>query len=85
MSGNKLGFDFSFSPLKFNMYLENRLKSIWCFAAIFKMDRVYCIAHGTLLSVTWQPGWEGSLGGEWIHLYVWLSPFTVHVKLSQHW
>ena len=22
----------------------------------------YCIAHGTLFNVTWQPGWEGSLG-----------------------
>ena len=30
-----------------------------------------------------------SLGGggferEWIHVYVWLSPFTVHLKLLQH-
>ena len=24
----------------------------------------------------------GEFGGEWIHVYVWLSPFTVHVKLS---
>ena len=23
-------------------------------------------------------------GGEWIHVYVWLSPFTVHLKPSQH-
>ena len=23
----------------------------------------YCITHGTLLIVVWQPGWEGSLGG----------------------
>ena len=22
--------------------------------------------------------------GEWIHLYVWLSPFTILLKLSQH-
>ena len=22
--------------------------------------------------------------GEWIHVYVWLSLFTVHLKLSQH-
>ena len=21
-----------------------------------------CIAHGTLLNIMWQPGWEGSLG-----------------------
>ena len=23
----------------------------------------------------------GGFGGEWIHVYVWLSPFTVHLKL----
>ena len=23
----------------------------------------------------------GEFGGEWIHVYVWLSPFTVHLKL----
>ena len=22
-------------------------------------------------------------GGEWIHVYVWLSPFADHLKLSQ--
>ena len=26
----------------------------------------------------------GKLGGEWIHVYVWLSSFTVHLKPSQH-
>ena len=26
-----------------------------------KGEHIYCIAHGTLLSVMWQPGWEGSL------------------------
>ena len=26
----------------------------------------------------------GESGGEWIHVYVWLNPFTVHLKLSQH-
>ena len=25
-----------------------------------------------------------AFGGEWIHVYAWLSPFTVHLKLSQH-
>ena len=24
----------------------------------------------------------GEFAGEWIHVYVWLSPFTVHLKLS---
>ena len=26
----------------------------------------------------------GEFGGEWIHVYALLSPFTVHWKLSQH-
>ena len=26
----------------------------------------------------------GESGGEWIHVNVWLSPFAVHLKLSQH-
>ena len=26
----------------------------------------------------------GEFGEEWIHVYVWLTPFTVHLKLSQH-
>ena len=25
----------------------------------------------------------GEFGGEWIHGYVWLSPFTVHLNVSQ--
>ena len=24
----------------------------------------------------------GEFGGEWIHVYAWLSPFTVHLKLT---
>ena len=27
----------------------------------------------------------GRFEEEWIHVYLWLSPFTVHLKLSQHW
>ena len=26
----------------------------------------------------------GDFGGEWIHTYAWLSPFAVHLKLSQY-
>ena len=26
----------------------------------------------------------GEFGGEWIQVYVWLGPFTVQLKLSQH-
>ena len=27
---------------------------------------------------------EREFGGKWIHVYVCLSPFAVHLKLSQH-
>ena len=26
----------------------------------------------------------GEFGGEWVHVHVWLSPFVVHLRLSQH-
>ena len=29
-------------------------------------------------------GMKGEFGGKWIHVYVWLSPFAVHPKQSQH-
>ena len=47
-------------------------------------QRPAVLVEETLPKVMWQPGWEGSLGGKWIHVYVWLSPFAVHLKLSQH-
>ena len=31
------------------------------------------------------PAWMGvGVGGEWIHVFVWLSPFPVQLKLPQH-
>ena len=27
---------------------------------------------------------RGGFGGEWIHVYVWPSPFAAHLKLPQH-
>ena len=26
----------------------------------------------------------GEFGGEWVHVYIWLGSFAVHLKLSQH-
>ena len=44
-----------------------------------------------LLYSTWKSAqcyvtsWMGEgLGRKWIHIYVWLSLFTVHLKLPQH-
>ena len=49
------------------------------------------ITNKDLLHSTWNSAqyyvaaWMGvGFGGEWIHVYVWLSPFAVHLKLSQH-
>ena len=48
------------------------------------------ITNKVLLYSTGNPAqyymavWIGGEFGEWIHVYVWLSPFTVHLELSQH-
>ena len=55
--------------------------------AVFKMDNQQgpTIQHRELCSMSC-----GSLDGrrrfgeEWIHVHVWLSPITIHLKLSQH-
>ena len=46
------------------------------------------IPEKDLLNSTWNSAqcyvaaWmAGEFGGEWIHVHVWLSPFTVHLKL----
>ena len=35
--------------------------------------------------ILYQLSYQGSPQGEWIHVYAWLSPFIVHLKLSQHY
>ena len=49
------------------------------------------VTHKDLLYSTENPAqcyvaaWMGGeFGEEWIHVYVWLSPFAVGLKLSQH-
>ena len=49
------------------------------------------ITSKDLLYSTWDStpcyvaAWLGQkFGGEWIHVYVWLGPFPVHLKLLQH-
>ena len=47
-------------------------------------NKVYCLEHGILLKC-YVAAWMGeAFRGEWIHVHVWLSPFAVHLKLSQH-
>ena len=49
----------------------------------YKPTRSYCVAQGMLLSVIGSLDGRG-VWGEWIHVYVWLIHFAVHLKLSQH-
>ena len=49
------------------------------------------VTNKDLLCSTWNSAqcyvaaWMGGeFGGEWTHVYVWLRPFTVRLKLSQH-
>ena len=49
------------------------------------------VTNKDLLYSTWNSAqfymaaWiGGEFGEEWIHVYEWLSPFDVHLKLSQH-
>ena len=54
--------------------------------AIFKMDnqQVSTVQHMEL-SQSYVAAWMGGeFGGEWIHIYGWLDPFAVYLKLSQH-
>ena len=40
-------------------------------------------SQGTLINAMCSLDGQG-IRGEWIHVYAWVSPFTVHQKLSQH-
>ena len=44
-------------------------------------DLLYSTGGSAQYSVAAWMG--GEFGGEWVHVYVWLSPFAVHLKLSQ--
>ena len=57
--------------------------------ATFKMDNQLYTMDNLLYSM-WNSGyvaaWMGEeSGGEWIHVYGWLSPSTVHLKLPQQY
>ena len=54
--------------------------------AIFKMDNQQDLLYSTNNSVQcYVAAWiGGEFEGEWIHVYVWVSPFVLHLKLSQH-
>ena len=66
--------------------LENLHTFSFCLRIFWFFNLKNDIFQGTLPSIIWQLGWEGNLGANgWIHVYVWLSPFAVHLKLTQHY
>ena len=44
-------------------------------------DTTEVTEHTRSLTAAWM---RGESGGEWMLVYIWLSPFAVHLKLSQH-
>ena len=48
---------------------------------ITNKDLLYCTGNSAQCYVADWMG--GEFGGEWIHVYVWLNPLAVHLKLSQ--
>ena len=57
-----------------------------CLKWITNKDQLYSAWNSAQCYVA---AWMGrEFGGEWIpvciYIYIWLSPFAVHVKLSQH-
>ena len=63
---------------KFGMVMYTLLYLKW----ITNKDLVYKTGNSAQCYVA---AWMGEgLGGERIQVYVWLSPFSVHLKLSQH-
>ena len=49
---------------------------------ITKKDLLYSTGNSAQCYVAARMGAES--GGEWIHVYIWLTPFAVRLKLSQH-
>ena len=70
---------------------DGRKGELWSLAWTYSIVLyLKCINNKDLLYSTWSstqcyvPAWMGGeFGGEWIYVYVSLSPFTVHLKLSQ--
>ena len=46
--------------------------------------QVLKVWHMELCSMSCGSWMGGKFAGEWIHVYVWLNPFTVHLKLSHN-
>ena len=63
---------------EFGMDMQTLVYLKW----ITNKDLLYSIWNSAQCYVA---AWMGEeFGGEWVHVYVWLGLFAVHLKLSQH-
>ena len=71
--------------LKIKMLMGEEIGSLGS-PAIFKWitNKVLVYSTGNSAQCYMAASTGGEFGGEWMHVYVWLSPFAVHLKLSQH-
>ena len=69
MGGMDREFGMDIYPLLYLKWITNK-------------DLLYSTGNSVQCSVAAWMGEES--GGEWMYEYVWLSPFAVHLKLSQH-
>ena len=56
--------------------------TLLCLKWITSKDLLYSTGNSAQYYVAAWMG--GEFGGERIHVYVWLSPLAVHLKLSRH-
>ena len=54
--------------------------TLLCLKCLTNKVLLYSIGNSAQCYVAARMG--GEFGGEWIHVYIWLSPFAVHLKLS---
>ena len=61
------------------------------YGSLYTLLYIKWITNKDLLDSNWEPcsmsceAWMGGeFRGEWTHVCVWLSPFAIHLKLSQH-
>ena len=70
--------------LRERTHLYTAVACTHCYIWNGQPTRTYCAAEGTLLNSGYISLNGSEFGGEWIRVYIWLSPFPVHLKLWQH-